>query len=98
MKYATTADLRDNLSAYLRDVEAGERVVVLRRDRPVAVLGPPLPALATDDALERRLEALEREGVIRRGAAEWPEALLEPLRGPSSGVLEALLREREEDR
>ncbi|MGD0196641.1 MAG: type II toxin-antitoxin system prevent-host-death family antitoxin, partial [Solirubrobacteraceae bacterium] len=42
--YMTTvgvAELRQNLSKYLRLVERGERLVVTDRNRPVAELGPP---------------------------------------------------------
>ena len=35
------AELRQNLSRYLRRVERGERLVVTERNRPVAELGPP---------------------------------------------------------
>jgi len=34
------AELRQNLSVYLRRVEEGERLVVTDRNRPVAELGP----------------------------------------------------------
>jgi prevent-host-death family protein len=34
------AELRQNLSRYLRRVERGERLVVTDRNRPVAELGP----------------------------------------------------------
>ena len=44
------AQLRQNLSEYLRRVERGERLVVTDRNRPVAELGPPP---ATGDALDR---------------------------------------------
>ena len=35
------AELRQNLSRYLRRVEHGERLIVTHRNRPVAELGPP---------------------------------------------------------
>ena len=35
------AELRQNLSRYLRRVERGERLLVTDRNRPVAELGPP---------------------------------------------------------
>jgi prevent-host-death family protein len=35
------AELRQNLSRYLRRVERGERLIVTDRNRPVAELGPP---------------------------------------------------------
>jgi prevent-host-death family protein len=51
--YMTTvgvAELRQNLSRYLRLVEQGERLVVTERNRPVAELGPPP---LTGEALDR---------------------------------------------
>ena len=51
--YMTTvgiAQLRQNLSKYLRLVERGERLVVTDRNRPVAELGPPP---ASGPALDR---------------------------------------------
>jgi prevent-host-death family protein len=44
------AELRQNLSKYLRLVEEGERLVVTDRNRPVAELGPPP---STGEALDR---------------------------------------------
>jgi prevent-host-death family protein len=46
------AELRQNLSRYLRRVEAGERLVVTDRNKPVAELGPPA---ATGSGLDRLL-------------------------------------------
>lgn len=40
MKTVTVADLRNNLSRYLREVRRGERFTVLSRDVPVARLTP----------------------------------------------------------
>jgi prevent-host-death family protein len=53
------AELRQNLSVYLRRVANGERLVVTDRNRPVAELGPP-PTL--DSGLDRLLA----EGRISR--------------------------------
>jgi prevent-host-death family protein len=55
--YMTTvgvAQLRQNLSKYLRLVERGERLVVTDRNRPVAELGPPP---STGEALDRLIAA-----------------------------------------
>jgi prevent-host-death family protein len=52
------AELRQNLSVYLRRVKAGERLVVTDRNRPVAELGPPMKT-------ESRLERLIAEGQVR---------------------------------
>lgn len=43
MESVSVRELRQHLSRYLRRVEAGERLVVTERRRPVAMLGP-LPA------------------------------------------------------
>ncbi len=40
MRTVTIADLKNNLSRYLRDVRRGERFTVLSRDVPVAELSP----------------------------------------------------------
>lgn len=53
------AELRQNLSRYLRRVEQGERLVVTDRNRPVAELGPPP---STGKALDR----LIAEGRVSR--------------------------------
>ena len=50
--------LRQNLSRYLRRVEAGERLVVTDRNRPVAELGPPASAPGA------RLDRLLAEGRV----------------------------------
>ena len=60
--YMTTvgvAELRQNLSRYLRLVAQGERLVVTERNRPVAELGPPP---TTGEALDR----LIAEGRVSR--------------------------------
>ena len=53
------AELRQNLSRYLRRVENGERLIVTDRNRPVAELGP---APSTGGGLDR----LIAEGRIAR--------------------------------
>jgi prevent-host-death family protein len=53
------AELRQNLSRYLRRVERGERLLVTDRNRPVAELGP---AASTGAALDR----LIAEGRVAR--------------------------------
>jgi prevent-host-death family protein len=62
------AQLRQNLSKYLRRVERGERLVVTDRNRPVAELGPPP---STGAALDR-LIAEGRVAPPRRRALPEP--------------------------
>ena len=59
------AELRQNLSRYLRRVERGERLVVTDRNRPVAELGPPSTTGAALDRLiaEGRVSRPSRRGL-----------------------------------
>lgn len=64
------AELRQNLSRYLRRVARGERLIVTDRNRPVAELGPP-PSGASE------LDRLIAEGRVSRPRRR---GLPEPLR------------------
>jgi prevent-host-death family protein len=59
------AELRRNLSRYLRRVAAGERLVVTDRNRPVAELGP--PPSAAGDSLDRLIAEGRVLRPVRRG-------------------------------
>lgn len=80
------AELRQNLSLYLRRVENGERLLVTDRNRPVAELGP---APSTGEALDRLIAAGRLARPVRRG-------LPPPLR--MDGDLHALSRALDEIR
>jgi prevent-host-death family protein len=58
------AELRQNLSRYLRRVENGERLLVTDRNRVVAELGP---APSTGEALDRLIAAGRLARPVRRG-------------------------------
>lgn len=77
------AQLRQNLSAYLRRVAEGERLVVTDRNRPVAELGPP-------PSSGEHLDRLIAEGRVsrprRRGVPEPLDLGVEP--GSLSRALE----------
>jgi len=92
VKKAKIANLKDNLSRYLAHVRGGGTVLVLDRDQPVARLMP-LPSSGARGAAER-LARLERQGLIRRGAAGRAAAAGKPVRLPG-GVLRGLLEDRE---
>jgi len=64
------AELRQNLSRYLRRVENGERLLVTDRNKVVAELGP---APSTGEALDRLIAEGRLARPVRRG-------LLPPLR------------------
>ena len=61
------AELRQNLSRYLRRVERGERLLVTDRNRPVAELGPP-PSVGSE--LDRLIAAGRVSRPTRRGLPE----------------------------
>lgn len=65
------AELRQNLSVYLRKIAAGESFVVTDRNRPVAMLGP-VPKT------ENRLDQLIGEGKVKPPKRRGP--LPEPLK------------------
>jgi prevent-host-death family protein len=50
----TIAELRNRLSEYLRAVRAGDTVLVLNRDQPVARIVPPATASPSLEVLPRR--------------------------------------------
>lgn len=67
MSTVGVAELRQNLSHYLRLVQQGERLVVTDHNRPVAELGPP-PAAGS--ALDRLIAEGRVARPLRRGLPE----------------------------
>lgn len=95
MERVGISKLKDQLSAYLKRVQAGETVLVMDRGKPVARLERADPELE-EDARYRRLVA---SGIIRPGKRPVRAAPIRPVDlGPNPGVLEALLEERREGR
>jgi prevent-host-death family protein len=82
-------DLRDHLSRYLKQVKAGERVVVTERGKAIALLVPAEPA----EQLEG-LDALVREGLARWGGGK-PQGAAQPAKVRGQPVAEIVLQERE---
>lgn len=66
-KTVGVAELRQNLSRYLRRVEQGERLLVTDRNRAVAELGPPP---TTGPALDRLIAEGQVTRPTRRGLPE----------------------------
>lgn len=95
MEKATISELKNSLSAYLKKVRAGQSVLILDRDQPIARIERIEATGAADDALAR----LERAGLVRRGRAPLPLELLrqEPPKAKRA-VGKALLDERREGR
>ena len=95
MKKAGIAALKNNLSRYIDQVKAGESILVMDRNQPVAQivpLGSKGRGLASS---EDRLTRLERKGLIRRGTGSSIKWLLKRRPPKLKGsVLQDFLDER----
>ena len=73
-------ELKNNLSQYVRRVEAGERIAVTAHGRVVAELGPPARTLRSGH--RSRFDDLVASGVVRLPVddrdplAQWPKLRL----------------------
>ena len=94
MQTTSITQLKNSLSAYLRDVRAGEEVLITDRGLPIARLVP----FSRFDSMEEHLEELERRGLLKRGTGRLPEDFWDmPRMDDAEGlVLKGLLQEREE--
>ena len=84
-------ELRDNLSRYIRRIEAGERIAVTAHGRVVAVLVP--LGAGSKTARRSRLDELITKGVIHPPAeagdplGHWPVIRLP--RGTAAGLIDS---------
>jgi len=91
MKRASISELKNRLSSYLKWVMAGETVLILDRERPVARL----EHVAADADPDARVAELERKGLVRRATCPVPlDRLRDPPPVAAESVLAALLEER----
>src|SRR6185295_10541274 len=101
MKTASLSETKENLSAYVDQVQQGETVLILDRGRPVARLVAVFSSEPDATMKEERLARLEHKGIIRPAAAPPPlELLVTP---PAAAVtrptaVELLLEERRNGR
>jgi prevent-host-death family protein len=94
MERVTISQLKNSLSAYLKKVRAGQTVLILDRDEPIAVL----ERVDIEAMPDERLARLEQAGLIKRSKTSKP---LETLRGytpikSKASVVDALIEERRE--
>ena len=69
MRSANIAELRDRLTQYLKEVRAGEEIVIRDRQRPIAKIVPlPVDVEAADEA------ALVAAGLMRKAQRPLPAA------------------------
>lgn len=97
MKTATITQAKNQLSALIDQVQAGETIVILERGRAVARLEP--VAGQTDPS--GRLARLERAGLIKSGTGAPPLDLIRtpgPSLGPGNSLVEAVIDERRSGR
>lgn len=95
MEKATISQLKNRLSAYLKKVRAGQSILILDRDQPVARL----ERVDSEGRPEDRLARLERAGLLRRSTRSIPlKALHAPAARSKRSVVKALLEERQEGR
>lgn len=95
MEKATISQIKNHLSAYLKKVRAGESVLILDRDEPIARL----ERVSQQDHPADRLARLERAGLVQRAGARLDvDRLRRGLPQSSVSVVEALLDDRRHDR
>lgn len=95
MKSVNIAELKNHLSLYLKEVKAGEEILVRDRDRPVARIVPLTHALDQDD----ELLVLAARGKIRLGEGVIDDSFWElPAPRVAPEILrKAIEQERNED-
>ncbi|MGH7336615.1 MAG: type II toxin-antitoxin system Phd/YefM family antitoxin [Myxococcota bacterium] len=75
MRRSGITEAKNNLSALLERVKAGETIVIEERGVPIATLEP--LAASRERASLGRLERLEQQGIVRRGRSGLPAGFLD---------------------
>ena len=70
--------LKDRLSAFLRDVQRGDVILITDRGRVVAELRSPTVGQGARDAVEPRARRLVEEGTLKLGLPNAPGAYQGP--------------------
>jgi prevent-host-death family protein len=99
MQKANIADLKNNLSRYLRKVRSGETVLIMDRNRPIARI----ERVTDHEAADERRARLIAAGVLIPpknpiGKKKLMEILSKKPVKAKKSVLEALIEERREGR
>jgi prevent-host-death family protein len=95
MRTVNIADLKNNLSAYLERVRAGEELLVKDRNRPIAKLIP----LGAGEDLEAEEMELASSGLLRLPTSSLPDSFWK-MPAPKvlySDAVAAVTAERDED-
>ena len=93
MRSANIAELRNRLTQYLREVRAGEEIIVRDRQRPIAKIVP----FTVDDG-EADDAALVAAGLMRKGSGAIPPSFWRTRRSrtPLSVTVAAVSADRDE--
>lgn len=94
MRSTNIADLRNRLTQYLREVRAGEEIVVRDRQRPIAKI---IPFTVEDDG--QNDADLVAAGLMRKGSGNLPASFWKTRRAsvPLAAVIAAVRADRDED-
>ena len=94
MRTTAVSQLKVSLSACLRQVQAGEELIITKGGRPIARLLP----LSRSAPLPEHLRVLGKKGLSQRGEKPLPFDfwVLATSRRPPAAVRSTVLREREE--
>ena len=84
-------DIKNNLSRYLKQVKAGEEVIITERGRPIARIIREQPA---NTSLHLALAPLIEQGVVTMPALAPSKTPVTPLRAPGKPVSEMVLEDR----
>ena len=98
MKAVGIRELKARLSRYLREVRAGEVILVTDRGRVVAELRAPGPAAQADSDADRALRRLAETGALRIGEPHDPHAYRRSPVCVPPGTVRTLLEEEREER
>jgi len=97
MKTASVSDLKNNLSARLKQVIAGEPLVITDHRKPVAIVYP-----LEQELMDDRVRSLVAEGLVtpprQSGKLDVKAFLALPKAECNTRLTEAVLEERSEDR
>jgi antitoxin (DNA-binding transcriptional repressor) of toxin-antitoxin stability system len=97
MKAVGVRELKARLSRYLREVQAGEVILVTDRGRVVAELRAPGPAGQSESYADRALRRLAETGALRIGEPHDPAGYrASPVRARPGTARELLDEERDE--
>jgi antitoxin (DNA-binding transcriptional repressor) of toxin-antitoxin stability system len=96
VKAVNLRELKNRLGGYVREVRAGEVVLVTDRGEVVAELRRPLHHTAGVSTFDARLDALAQRGAVQLGLPNSPDAYMAVPHRVAEGVVERLIDEERE--